>query len=211
MTANSNEEEIKLFKILNNDLDSPESKIVSSCLRRAISTVTMTFSKRLQRSPNESILILPSLQEISRNPDSLSITPPYTQVTSSWFDKNLDSDLQEEYNTKNDSSKKKQVDIQYHSGNKPIDTNGLKRMNEFCHFVFSSVLPQKYIIVGGHTVWFKSFFKTYINHDIDHICKQKNISYGGCVAFDLFKNMSDRGEMFMVDEKSIRVIYGGFN
>merc|ERR1712232_1209981 len=84
------------------------------------------------------ILILPSLQEISRNPDTLSITPAHTPVSASWIDKTSKiCDFQQVFST--------QVDMSLHTGNKPIDTNGLKRMLNFCDHIFH--LEEDHIIV----------------------------------------------------------------
>lgn len=198
------DEERLLIQILRNDPNAPKSKLVSSNLRRALSTVAASFQERLMRDPNESIMIIPSLQEISRNPDTLSITPSQTKVNPSWI---------EQSSTVCDFTSifTKQVDVQFHMGNKPIDTNGLKRMLDFCTKAFSSTLPEEYIIVGGHSIWYRSFFKEFLPRDSTHVGKKKKIVNCGAVAFDLWKTSTDdRRSHFMIDENSIRVIYGGF-
>ena len=199
------EVEKRLIHILRNDPDSPPSKLVSSNLRRALSTVAAAFQERLLRDPQESILIMPSLQEISRNPDTLSITPAQTKVKPSWIE--CSSDVCD-FN----SIFTKHVDMKFHNGNKPIDTNGLKRMLEFCNKVYSSsCLAEDYIIVGGHSIWFRSFFKEFLPRESVHVGKKKKIVNCGAVAFDLWKTTTDdRRSKFMIDEKSIRVVYGGF-
>jgi len=166
--------------------------------------VAASFQGRLLRDPQESILILPCLQEISRNPDTLSITPSQTKVKPSWIEVSSDvCDFTSIFT--------KQVDMQYHLGNKPIDTNGLKRMMEFNQKVFSSTLPEDYIIVGGHSIWFRSFFREFLPRDSVHVGKKKKIVNCGAVALDLWKTTTDDGRhKFMIDEKSIRVVYGGF-
>jgi hypothetical protein len=51
------------------------SQMVSSNLRRAIATMTIGFQDRLNKNyPNDDIIILPELQEVSFNPDALCIT-----------------------------------------------------------------------------------------------------------------------------------------
>lgn len=198
------EEERHILQILRNDPNTPPSKIVSSNLRRALSTVAAAFQDRLLRDPQESILIIPSLQEISRNPDTLSITPSQTKVKPSWIEK---SSTVCDFN----SIYAKQVDMEFHIGNKPIDTNGMKRMTDFCNKVFSSILPEEYIIVGGHSIWFRSFFKEFLPRSSEHVGKKKKIVNCGAVAFDLWKvNEDGRHSKFMIDEKSIKVVYGGF-
>ena len=52
-----------------------DSIVVSSTLRRALSTVAIGLRSRFRRKPSERIKMLSALQEISRNPDTLCITP----------------------------------------------------------------------------------------------------------------------------------------
>lgn len=197
-----NPDEKRLLQILRKDPSAPESILVSSSLRRAISTVAASFQDRLLRNPNEQILILPSLQEISRNPDTLSITPARTNVTPSWIDA---------------ASKKvdfktifaRQVDTHLHTGNKPIDTNGYKRMKDFCHAAFNTI-DEEYIIVGGHSIWFRSFFKEFLPRDSTHVGKSKKVMNCGAVSFTLCKTYEGGEERFMIQEDSINVVYGGF-
>ena len=96
-----------------------------------------------------------------------------------------------------------------HIGNKPINTNGLKRMNEFCDFAFSGV-NEEHVIVGGHSIWFRTFFKTFLPYQVDHVCKNRKIVNGGVVAFTLMKLQTPKGNKYMVDPNSIQVLYGGF-
>lgn len=195
-------EEKLLLEILRKDPSAPDSILVSSSLRRAISTMAASFQDRLLKNPNESIMVLPSLQEISRNPDTLSITPPKTNVTPSWIDAAYpDVDFKNIFAT--------QVDMNLHLGNKPIDTNGYKRMREFCMVAFHDI-DEEYIIVGGHSIWFRSFFREFLPEDSLHVAKKKKIVNCGAVSFCLWKTQEDGADRFMIDEDSIRVVYGGF-
>ena len=191
-----------MLQILRKDPSAPESVLVSSSLRRAISTVAASFQDRLLRNPSENIMILPSLQEISRNPDTLSITPPKTNVSPSWVDASYDKvDFKTIF--------QRQVDMNLHLGNKPIDTNGYKRMKEFCHVAFGNI-DEEYIIVGGHSIWFRSFFKEFLPRDSFHVGKKKKVVNCGAVSFSLLKTYDNGEEKFMIEEDSIRVVYGGF-
>jgi len=185
--------------------DAPPSKLVSSSLRRAVSTVAGGFRDRLKRRPQEKVLVLPSLQEISRNPDTLSITPAHTQIQASWIDKASNHcDYQ--------STFMNQIDMSLHSGNKPISTNGLKRMRHFCDFVFSSSVKEQCVIVGGHSIWFRSFFRTFLPNKEDHDGKNKKIVNCGVIAFSLIKVVRKSGQpTYMIDPKSVDVVYGGFH
>ena len=104
-----------------------------------------------------------------------------------------------------------QVDMSLHSGNKPIGTNGLKRMNLFCDFLFSPSVTEDYVIVGGHSLWFRSFFQTFLPYKSSHISKKKKIVNGGVVAFEFVKANTKNGPRYMIDPKSIDVVYGGFH
>ena len=199
----SKDPEFQTLSILRGDPSAPPSKILCSSLRRAISTMAGGFRDRLSRHPEEKILIVPSLQEISRNPDTLSITPAHTPVTASWIEKSSKiCDFSFVFS--------RQVDMSLHNGNKPIDTNGLIRMTDFCDYVFT--LKEDYIIAGGHSIWFRSFFRTYVPYAIDHVCKTRKIVNCGVVSLTLMKTMTDGGVCcYMIDPQSIKVVHGGFD
>jgi hypothetical protein len=191
------------LKVLRADADAPKSKILCSNLRRAISTVAGGFRDRLARNKNDKIVILDALQEVSRNPDTLSLTPAHTPVQASWIEKSSRiCDFQEIFST--------QTDMTYHLGNKPIKTNGLKRMMEFCEFVYSPAVKESHIIVAGHSIWFRYFFNMFLPYSVHHVSKNKKIVNGGIVTFELMKAETRRGPKYMIDPKTIRVVYGGF-
>jgi hypothetical protein len=193
------------ISVLRASPDAPQSKILCSNLRRAVTTIAAGFKDRLTRRPQEKVLIVPSLQEISRNPDTLSITPAHTPIQASFVDKTSKvADFQSMYIN--------QIDMSLHTGNKPLNTNGLRRMREFCQFVFSPSVKEKYVIVGGHSIWFRSFFKTFLPYGEDHVGKSKKVVNCGIVALTLLKAKRPSGEFtYMIDPKSVEVVYGGFH
>lgn len=83
-------------------------------------------------------------------------------------------------------------------------------MLDFNKHVFSSAVREEHVIVGGHSLWFKSFFQNFLPFSSKHISKKKKIVNGGVVAFDLVKATTQYGDRYMVDPKSIKVVYGGF-
>jgi hypothetical protein len=151
------------------------------------------------------LVIVFSVQEISRNPDALSITPAHTPVQASWIDKTSKvANFQSIYVN--------QVDMSLHTGNKPVTSNGLMRMRDFCDFVFSPSVKEEYAIVGGHSIWFRSFFKTFLPYDKDHVGKNKKVVNCGVVAFQLIKVQKSKGPAtYMIDPESVDVIHGGFH
>jgi len=197
----TSEEEKQMMAILRGEAITPSSKIVCSNLRRAISTIAAGFRERLSKNTSESIVILPCLQEISRNPDALAITPPFTPVTASWIEKESTiADFKQIYAN--------QCNVSLHNGNKPVKSNGLIRMMEFNEYAFQQT--EDVLICGGHSIWFRSFFKTFLPYDSTHVSKTRKIVNGGTVAFTLLKTEHDGKSVYMVDPDSIFVVYGGF-
>ena len=103
-----------------------------------------------------------------------------------------------------------QTDMSLHVGNKPVDSNGLKRMIEFCDFVFSPSVKEDRVITGGHSIWFRSFFRTFLPYGVNHKSKTNKIVNGGIVVFTLQKTSTRNGNKYMIEPESIRVIFGGF-
>lgn len=195
--------EAEHIQILRADPGAPHSIFVCSPLRRAVSTMAVGFHDRFRRRPDDKILILPALQEISRNPDTLCITPPHTHIQASWIEKTSNvCDFQEIFSS--------QTDMSLYTGDKPVNTNGLKRMLDFCEFLFSPSVKDSHIVVGGHSLWFRSFFQMFLPYSVHHVSKNKKLVNGGIVVFDLMKADTRRGPRFMIDPKTIRIVYGGF-
>ncbi|KAI2513825.1 hypothetical protein MHU86_608 [Fragilaria crotonensis] len=188
--------EADLIKVM---LGDEPSTLVSSNLRRAISTAAIGFQPRFVTKPEERMLILPQLQEMSRNPDALCITPAQGKIRRAWTDP---EDLEELFAT--------QIDAHHHTGNKPVDSSGLARMQDFCKIIFDDIEGGAVIAVG-HSFWFRSFFRTFLPHDVEHVSKKKKLVNGGCVGFTMFRTTDDEtGNQYMIDPKSITILYGGF-
>ncbi|GMI54294.1 hypothetical protein TeGR_g13769 [Tetraparma gracilis] len=193
------DEEAELLSLLRGR-SARSTVLVSSNLRRALSTVCIGFRERLAANPGEKIVITPALQEISRNPDTLAITPPHAPVTASWIEKEKLPAIQPILTDR--------VDMSLHTGNKPLNTNGLKRMCAFCEFAFAR--PEDALVCGGHSLWFRSFFQTFMPHESGHVARKKKMVNGGAVKFDLLRVEGAGGPVYMVEEKSVVVVYGGF-
>lgn len=197
--------EAELIRLLLGDKQGPTTQMVCSNLRRAIATVAIGFQDRFAKNyEKDQILILPALQEISRNPDALTITPAKGQVVPAWTDPKILADI---YKTN--------VDTSLHTGNKAVTSNGLLRLQEFCKLAFEDIQKDN-IIVGGHSLWFRSFFRTFLPYSSDHVSKKKKLINGGIVGFTLqrikVKGSNDDGlsYKYMIDPTSIVVLHGGF-
>ena len=189
--------------VLRGDSDVP-SLLCTSNLRRSVSTVLTGLSGRLLRSNKERVKVLSSAQEITRNIDGYSLSAPRSFPGPSWIEleqPELDKVVTALYSGDH-------LDGSDNKGNKSLSSTGLKRMNEFCNWLISSDEARDFntVILGGHSLWFKEFFKTFLPHSCKHEAKSKKIVNCGVVAFDL---LCLHGR-FVVDPESIQVVYGGF-
>jgi len=177
------------------------SVIASSNLRRAVSTCTISLWERLNRT-QEKIHILSSLQEVTFNIDGVSIAKPHTAPVLSEVELNaigksasdFDSDIYFD-NSEND-------------GDKPIKSVGLDRLNAFAKWCFTR--EENVVIAGGHSLYFRYFFQTFLPQSSKHIGKKLKIANTGIVAFDLIEAEVDGELGYSVDENSITAIHIGF-
>lgn len=186
------------------------SMVVSSNLRRAISTAAIGLSDRfasqfkgVNGGDGEDILLLPSLQEISFNPDAQTILPPHGVAHPTWCDCNIPGIPKDKFSTL--------VDTQYHEGNKALNSTGLIRLNQFVGDVFSSKCDKDVVIAVGHSLFFRSFFQMFLPRSVEHISKKKKLVNGGTVMVTLGEvTLEDGKKVYMIDPKSIVMVYGGF-
>ncbi|GAX21241.1 hypothetical protein FisN_23Lh189 [Fistulifera solaris] len=179
-------------------LQKKNSIVVSSNLRRAIATIAIGLQDRWaeEKGKDDPIQILTCLQEISRNPDALSITPAHGIVAAAETDPAFMKEFCE-----------KHCETKHHYGNKPVNGNGLSRLQEFCQLVFE--LDVDNVVAGGHSLWFRSFFQTYLFSD--HVAQKKKIVNGGLVSFTLEKVETETKEIaYRVDSSSVTVLHRGF-
>ena len=180
--------------------EGPEKcQLMSSNLRRAISTASVALQDRLDKMvKGDELLILSELQEVSINPDALSIHPPKAPLVTSFMDSTR---VKEIYATQCDTSK--------NTGNKALTSNGLKRMEKWCSVVFDDVDAPN-VVATGHSYWFRAFFQTYLPHSFNHVAKKKKIINGGVVGFTLLRKQVGEEYKYMIDPNSIVTLYGGF-
>lgn len=178
------------------------SALVSSPLRRATATMAVGLQDRFNKAlPDDKMVLLPSLQEISFNPDALCITPPHAKVLPAWMDPPVVGPIYEA-----------QTDSRLYTGNKPVNGKGIDRLQEFCKLAFTEFESKDAIVAAGHSLWFRSFFRTYLPHSSTHISKKKKLINGGLVGFTLqrLKDPASGEFHYMVDPLSITVLHGGF-
>lgn len=190
-----------MFDILQGEGET--SVIVTSTLRRAIATTTLAFWPRLEKT-GEKIFVLSSLQEISRNIDTRAlsqakeiadlpfsrISPHCTPVGGNFNPDNI-------------------FDTSENFGNKTRSFYGGKRLRSFNEWIFQR--DESVIIAGGHSLWFKNYFQTYLPHRTEHDAKKKKVTNSGAVSFTIYRaEDADGSALYRIDPESIEVLYGGF-
>ena len=196
--AFSTPKEANLLRLMKGESDE-KCQLVSSNLRRAISTMAIALGDRLEKkAKDDKVLILSELQEVSFNPDALSIHPAKGPL----FDTFMDSqEVKAIYAAQCDTSRNK--------GNKDINSKGNERMEDFCDLVFNDI-KAKHVFATGHSFWFRAFYQTYLPYTFEHVSKKKKMINGAVVGFTLMKKKTDKGDKYMIDPKSLVVLYGGF-
>lgn len=132
--------------------------------------------------------VLSSLQEISVNVDTLSLTPAGQAP--------LLEDGVPQPETWGQGG---------NTGNKALFGRGDARLAAFA--AWCAARPEEYVVVGGHSLVFREFFKRYLPAASAFPGKSRKMINCGVVAFDL--EVFADGEAF-VDEASVEVVYGGF-
>jgi bisphosphoglycerate-dependent phosphoglycerate mutase len=198
-TVDTADASFKWLNLLAGNDTNTSSVIVSSTLRRAIATTTLGLWPRVQKT-GEPIMVLSSLQEMSRNVDTYALSAANT-VADLPFDrikphcKNFDP--------------AKAFDVTQNHGNKSRSFYGIKRLKAFNEWAFKR--PEDVIIIGGHSLWFKYYFQTYLPHLCEHEAKSKKITNSGVVAFTVnAHNTGEIEDLYRIDPDSITQVYGGF-
>lgn len=187
--------------------DAGESIVVSSILRRAISTGVLCLSTRLLKTPSkDKIQLMTSLQEISRNVDTLSLTPPRSNPQVPLKEaamKQMGDLVSFFYRTR--------LSTMHNKGNKTLKMKAKDRQRDFTSWVFKQNTPAPdAIIVCGHSLWFREFFKTYLPKGCTHEAKSLKMANCGVVAFDFYKIRVGDTDVLRIRPEGIKTIYLGF-
>ena len=136
--------------------------------------------------------ILSTLQEISRNPDTLCITPKRSMPVLSWIETASRSDpecIAPGEGTDLLTMYSERVDLAGHTGPKPVRGTGLARHNGFAAFCFER--PNRTIIAGGHSLFFREFFRTFLcsaaTSSVEKRARKVKMANGGVVGFTLVR------------------------
>ena len=179
------------------------SIVTSSNLRRAISTTTIAMWPRIN-STKEKIAILSCLQEISRNVDTKALSENQSIPVLDRIANHIEDG--------NEFIPEHIFNATENKGNKTTGFNGIKRLKAFNEWAFTR--EESTIIVGGHSLWFKHFFATFLPFDCDHDAKKKKLVNSGVVSFILHRHQDESSKFgpvsYRIDPASIETVYGGF-
>jgi broad specificity phosphatase PhoE len=152
------------------------SVIVTSQLRRAVSTTTIGLWPRLKRT-GERVLLLSSLMEQSRNFDCVPLSvphevPPLPDLADRIDEHPLGWNM---------------FDPSGNTGDKPIRSKekGFKRMEDFIEFCFQPELEGTTIIAVGHSLYYKRFFNCFLPHDLASKAKDCKLHNAAAVGLTL--------------------------
>jgi hypothetical protein len=174
-----------------------KSILVTSILRRAMTTGCIALWTRLQKT-GEQIVLNSSLQEMTRNVDTNAVAPagklPVMEVEKKVL---VGFDKDKVFNATNSK------------GNKPVGSRAKERMEAFCAWCFEQ--DKEFIIVAaGHSIWFRNFFKIFLPKNVQHCAKDVKMVNCGVVSFTLTKGQLDGDPAYRIEAETLTELYGGF-
>ena len=173
----------------------PRSHVVSSHLRRAVSTtavgLTDRFVARAARSADDRIVLLPALQEILQNPDTLSIFSPGAEAGLTWCNDAVPGLAPGAFAAL--------VDVWRNTGNKAVASTVLTRLRWFCANILDNVwLPLTTVVAAGHSLFYRSLFRVCLRRAMEHVSKRKKPVNGGTVQMTLREaTLGDGGKEYV--------------
>lgn len=135
--------------------------------------------------------------------DTLPLTPAYSSPVPSWIevaDKN--ANMLKMY--------KDRIDTTQYTGNKAVKSTGLARILTFNQWLFNHPCDDV-VIVSGHSLWFRSYFKTFLSRGTAHPAAVKKMKNCAVVSLIVMSTTDSKGVThYKIDEQSITPVYLGF-
>ncbi|CRG95615.1 conserved Plasmodium protein, unknown function [Plasmodium gallinaceum] len=166
------------------------SVLLCSDLRRTISSCFISFYNRINKF-NESIYVLNSLQEISRNPDCVPLLR--------FFNKYITTDIEKFLH--------KDVERLFKRNLKIANTYSKSYFLDTLKYIFNN--ENNIFIIFGHSLWFLLFFNYFLK--IPHKAKTYKMQNSSIVVFNIMKCTHENKVNYEIEKNSIRVIYKGFD
>ncbi|AFZ79005.1 hypothetical protein BEWA_018500 [Theileria equi strain WA] len=173
--------------------------LFSSYLRRAQSTMILLLQSRLN-STNENIFISHELEELIRNPDTVTLYSSFGYIT---------FPLMEKLFSPQSFNKYQRLKMVEHDS--PSLRRAYPKVKSFFNRLFTKV-DEDVIIVCGHSRWIRYTLNVFFpKSSIDRDYTDKKISNCGIIKFDVqFKKKETGEEFFVCDPKSLKIVNGGF-
>ncbi|KMZ78322.1 hypothetical protein PVIIG_02320 [Plasmodium vivax India VII] len=167
-----------------------KSVVLCSDLRRAITSCFIALQDRFKTS-SENVYVLKSLQELSRNADSITLFNFYhkyvTPTTKNYVSDDVDALIKQ---------KVKMAEKKHRS-----------RFQDTLSYIFGD--SNNIFIIFGHSLWFLSFFKTFLKGP--HKARNHKMRNSSVVVFNLSKYEDEEGEeQYEIEEGSVKVVFKGF-
>ena len=177
------------------------SIVTTSNLRRAITTCALSLRTRLSRT-EEHVLVLPCLQEISQNPDAMSVLHPHSTPAPAITDrKSHDGQYIVHVYAK-------QLDASFNTGNKGVNSTGQERIASFTRWLFTQ--PKNAVVVG-HSLWIRSFFREYLYEHVSHAAKERKVSNCAAIGCEIEQyTLRDGSIVHVINRESISLLDGKF-
>lgn len=101
------------------------------------------------------------------------------------------------------------TDARFNGGNKAVRAVATERIGEFGAWCFEREEPT--VIVVGHSLLFRTMFGLWLPREVQHVAKAKKLVNCGVVAFTLTSGQLPGGApYFRIEPDSVTVVYGGF-
>eukprot|EP00922_Rhytidocystis_sp_ex-Travisia-forbesii_P069795 GHVS01104234.1.p1 GENE.GHVS01104234.1~~GHVS01104234.1.p1 ORF type:complete len:718 (-),score=71.18 GHVS01104234.1:732-2885(-) len=195
-----------------------DAVFATSNLRRTISTMRIAADSLMT---HQSLFILSSLQESARNPDAISLAPPFpllapVVILSQSFISQATGGLRPPPALPDvvlrplamTTTTRQAVDNSFNNGNpRLLGSRVVDRLHDFAEWLFQR--KPATVIACGHSIWIKKFFCRFL--PMDHAVKHRKLVNCGCVQFDLLKlgKPGSSDIVYRVDFASISLVYGG--
>lgn len=183
------------------------SIIISSTLRRALETVSIALWSRIDKS-NERIRMNDSIREISPNLDCKILNNESKIPDMSGSDCLQAHKLIAHFSRDYGYEPTKIFEPVRKKMNRNRENNQNDQL-EVVENLFS--LRHEVIIMCGHSLWFRNFFRNFIGRNINHISKNRKIENCGVVAFKMICGVDESSKIrYQIDHKTITPIFLGF-
>ncbi|GAB68597.1 hypothetical protein PCYB_134710 [Plasmodium cynomolgi strain B] len=167
-----------------------KSVVLCSDLRRAITSCFIALEDRFKTS-SENVYVLKSLQELSRNADSITLFNFYhkyvTPTTKNYVSDDVDALIKQKVKMAQKTHK--------------------SRFQDTLSYIFGD--PNNIFIIFGHSLWFLSFFRSFLKPP--HKARNHKMRNSSVVVFNLSKYEDEDGEeQYEIDNESVKVVFKGF-